>query len=198
MQLGAIGSFAFGVGLTIASAFAVSLGLSVTQQRIGFAAGVVLMCAGAALFFVGKGRPAAKATPPMDSGSITTYNQSGGINVTGGVHITAPRPSVEIGQVVENEKTGNGYLTTVNIFFKESYAAQNLVVVGSAPSLKIVNINRVGGGVFESFGLTVDGRMAVGVERPQSDHYRAFLLTGEPEHDLKVEVLLNVDVRKGS
>jgi len=40
-----------GVGLTIASAFVTSLGLSVHQQRIGFGVGVVLMLVGATLYF---------------------------------------------------------------------------------------------------------------------------------------------------
>jgi hypothetical protein len=48
---GSIATAALGLGFTIASTFAGSLGLSVHQQRIGFAVGVVLIVLGAILYF---------------------------------------------------------------------------------------------------------------------------------------------------
>ncbi len=57
----AIGTALTGLGVTIASTFAPSLGLTLHQQRVGFAFGVALMLAGAVLFAFGwrhRGLPA--------------------------------------------------------------------------------------------------------------------------------------------
>lgn len=48
---GAIATALTGLGLTIASSFASSLGLSVREQRVAFAFGIFLMVCGVTLFF---------------------------------------------------------------------------------------------------------------------------------------------------
>lgn len=56
-MLRAVGTGLLGAGVTLASTFAASLGLSLQQQRIGFAIGVVLILIGVALFFSGRRQP---------------------------------------------------------------------------------------------------------------------------------------------
>jgi hypothetical protein len=126
--------------------------------------------------------------------SFTTYNQSGGTDFNGGVHINGtPQPSVALGQIERDKKERGGYLTTANVLLKDSYAAENLVVAAFAPSIKLVNINRVGGGGLESFGCMIEGAPAAGAERPQSEHYRVFVFTAQPDPSMKFKPYLNVE-----
>ncbi len=66
----AIGTGLAGVGVTIISTFAPSLGLSLHQQRIGFAIGVLLMLAGigifAASYLAGRGKRQGSAIGTLD------------------------------------------------------------------------------------------------------------------------------------
>lgn len=55
-----------GVGVTLASTFAPSLGLSVHQQRVGFAIGVILIVAGAVTFAMSKRRNDDRDKAPVD------------------------------------------------------------------------------------------------------------------------------------
>ncbi len=51
MRSRAISTGVVGAGVTLVSTFAQSLGLSITQQRLGFLLGVTLICIGAILFY---------------------------------------------------------------------------------------------------------------------------------------------------
>jgi hypothetical protein len=75
-----------GFGVTIASTFVPSLGLSVHQKRIGFAIGVALILVGVVLLIRWRGRrdAAIDSVQSVDQ-SVRSYHQSGGItarNVT--------------------------------------------------------------------------------------------------------------------
>lgn len=66
---GSIATAALGLGVTLASTFASSLGLSVHQQRIGFAVGIVLIAIGAA-FYLRRPGDRAQAEPDHSISSV--------------------------------------------------------------------------------------------------------------------------------
>lgn len=55
-MLRSLGTGSVGLGVTVASTFAPALGLSLTQQRIGFACGVALIILGAIFFYLDRKR----------------------------------------------------------------------------------------------------------------------------------------------
>jgi hypothetical protein len=188
----AIAAILIGAGVAIASAFASSLGLSVNEQRIAFGFGVLLVLAGIIflIFERDEGSPTVG-----DDRSITTHGQSGGTNITGDVHISAPQSSVSIETVAENEPTDGGYQTTVAVHLEAPYAAKNLAVLVNRTSLKGFGLNRVDPAAsLSTSGLSSPGFSGILVSPPLTSDYRVFIVTDEPDTELAVEARLNVEV----
>jgi hypothetical protein len=187
-----------GAGVTIIGAFASSLGLSVRQQRIAFGFGVLLVVIGVALMFYERRERSNPMGGEQSHGvnrSIHTEHQSGGVNMTGDVHVTvsAPQPSGE----ATSEQTEQGYLTTIPVRLQDGYAAGNVMfVVKNAPSLKHIGLNRVGGGAIQQMGLlTIDGSPATGVVDPAGRDYLAVIATEVPEPNMEVQALVDVNIQ---
>jgi len=70
----AAGSVVVGLGLTFASTFAPALGLSVHQQRIGFALGIALVVVGCTIFFLD--RRHGPASPRLQLGTPATASNA--------------------------------------------------------------------------------------------------------------------------
>ena len=113
-----------GAGVTLASTFASSLGLSLHQQRIGFALGVALILLGVALFFRQKRTPQPSPLPPV---SVTSHYQSGGITAAN-VNISAPQPQIRGGLAFKDRETDDGVTPRIVVDLDAPYAARAVQV----------------------------------------------------------------------
>jgi hypothetical protein len=191
----AVAAIIIGAGVAIASAFASSWGLSVHQQRVAFGFGVLLVLVGVALL-VYKRREGGSAMADQGNRSIHTENQSGGTNITGDIHITAPQPSVHVSTEAQDKPTDDGYMTTMRVHLDAPYAARNLVVLVGGTGVKTYGINRVDPSAsLSTGGITYRGMPATIVGAPLTSDYRVFITTDGPASGLQVEALLDVDVQ---
>jgi hypothetical protein len=69
-------------------------------------------------------------TVTVDDGTITTSRQSGGTNITGGIHVEQkPHPHIMVEAVEPERKISEGYETIVRLRLEDAPAAENIVVV---------------------------------------------------------------------
>lgn len=130
------------------------------------------------------------------SGDRNIINPSGGTNITGDVHMTAPQPSVRALLESENEKTDDGsYMTIVRIHLDAPYAAKNLVVQVRGDGIKTYGVNRVDPSAsISTGGVTYKGQPATIVAAPLTTDYRVFIATDGPASGLQVDAVLDAEV----
>lgn len=100
MRLGTISTGVAGIGLTVASTFASSLGLSLHQERIGFAIGIFLIFAAGVLFVVGLRAQKKKLLPLLDRLRLKIDEAKA---LAKQMHEVAPGPTLEPARVWRGE-----------------------------------------------------------------------------------------------
>jgi len=141
-------SISIGAGVTLASAFASSLGLSVLEQRVGFALGLLLIAVGVAMYFKQRGR--GEVEGPGDT-FVTSFNQSGGI-IAGTVNICEPQqPRLEFRVTAENEQHEDGYHQIAEVTVVHPLSIPNLGARIETRSLQSVTLAPItsGSGFFQ-------------------------------------------------
>jgi hypothetical protein len=171
--------------VTLASTFASSLGLSLHQQRIGFALGVALILPGVILFF----RQSRTQSPTPPAVSVTSNDQKGGITAHT-VNVSVPQTQVGVQEEWHNRLTTDGeYATLVQIDLKDANASHSLYIQATAASLLRIVIDVPGdrGHSREQPIAAEPGVAFITISHP-GEHYPVLIFTAKPENiELVVE-----------
>lgn len=141
-----------GCGLTIASTFASSLGLSMHEQRVGFVIGIVLMLMGGGAYLRlrrggGTPVPSGDPKPSRSQKNKTVQKNEGGDNISINqgdnstalvkptIHISAPQPGLRVESEYENQPVGGKFKSRLHLWVKDGYAANGLRVEVTGKSI---------------------------------------------------------------